>query len=137
MWFAAGSATRSPARREALLDAACAVAAGRIRWPTARAATSPQAQVVLLRVLAHRVEPVHELLAARLAGLARRGLVAGRLRAARLADLNAAARVRPRVQIDIPAAHAVALHVGAAAALDDLAALHHQRYWSASSAAKS
>ena len=60
LWFAAGTAI-VPAQREAMLEAARAVAA---ESPlAARAgATSPDARVVLLRVLATRVEPVMQLL---------------------------------------------------------------------------
>ncbi|WP_372527985.1 urease accessory protein UreD [Piscinibacter sp.] len=62
MWFAAGSALAEP-RRDALLDAAREVCAGH---PLQRSAgsTSPHAELVLLRVLAPRVEPAMALLVA-------------------------------------------------------------------------
>ena len=55
LWFAAGSPL-APQRREALLDAARAIAHDHPLRATA-GSTSPQAEAVLLRVLAHRVEP--------------------------------------------------------------------------------
>jgi len=60
LWFASGSAM-TDAQREALLDAARAEAAGHTLAATA-GATSPGAHVVLLRVLAPRVEPAMQLL---------------------------------------------------------------------------
>jgi len=62
MWFAGGSALADP-RREALLAAAREVFAGHALQDTA-GATSPHAEVVVLRVLAHRVEPAMDLLGA-------------------------------------------------------------------------
>jgi urease accessory protein len=59
LWFAAG-APLPAARREALLDAARACVAGHALAATA-GATSPQAAVVLLRVLARQVEPAMQL----------------------------------------------------------------------------
>jgi urease accessory protein len=60
MWFAGGTALAS-ARRDALLDSAReAIAADPLR-PTA-GCTSPHAEVVVLRALAHRVEPAMHLL---------------------------------------------------------------------------
>ena len=61
LWFAAGTAL-DDARRESLLDAAREIAGAHPLAATA-GATSPQPDVVALRVLAPRVEPVHELLA--------------------------------------------------------------------------
>jgi len=61
LWFAAGSALAAP-RREALLEAARELAAGHELAATA-GATSPQTAVVVLRVLAHRVESAMQLLA--------------------------------------------------------------------------
>ena len=61
LWFAAGTPL-DDARRELLLDAAREIAAANALAATA-GATSPQPDVVALRVLAPRVEPVHELLA--------------------------------------------------------------------------
>ena len=60
LWFASGSAM-SDARRETLLDGARAEAAGHALAATG-GATSPEAHVVLLRVLAPRVEPAMQLL---------------------------------------------------------------------------
>jgi urease accessory protein len=60
LWFAAG-APLAEARRDALLDAARHAIAGHELAPTA-GATSPQPEVVVLRVLAHRVEPALALL---------------------------------------------------------------------------
>ena len=60
LWFASGSAM-SDAQREALLDGARAEVAGHALAGTA-GATSPGAHVVLLRVLAPRVEPAMQLL---------------------------------------------------------------------------
>ncbi len=61
LWFAAGSPL-DDARREALLDTARGIAATHALAATA-GATSPQPDVVALRVLAARVEPIHDLLA--------------------------------------------------------------------------
>jgi len=60
MWFAAGSAL-APARRDALLDAArdCVAAHGELSAQAG--ATAPHDRVVVLRVLAHRVEPAMQL----------------------------------------------------------------------------
>jgi urease accessory protein len=63
MWFAAGQAL-APARRDALLDAARAQAAASAALASRAGATAPQERVVVLRVLADRVEPVMQLLAA-------------------------------------------------------------------------
>ncbi len=60
MWFGAG-APLAPARREALLDAARTVCGADALRATA-GATSPHDEIVLLRVLAPRVEPVQKLL---------------------------------------------------------------------------
>ena len=60
LWFAAGSAL-DDARRDALLDAAREIAGGHALAATA-GATAPQPDVVTLRVLAARVEPVFELM---------------------------------------------------------------------------
>ena len=60
LWFAAGSPL-DDARREALLECAREIAGAHSLAATA-GATAPQADVVALRVLAPRVEPVHELL---------------------------------------------------------------------------
>ncbi len=60
LWFAAG-APLAAARRERLLDAAREVCAGDSLQRTA-GSTSPQAELVLLRVLAPRVEPAMNLL---------------------------------------------------------------------------
>ena len=62
LWFAAGAAMSS-ARRTALVDAARACLDGHALAATA-GATAPQPTVVVLRVLAARVEPVMQLLAA-------------------------------------------------------------------------
>ncbi len=62
LWFAAGEALESE-RREALLDAARAASGGHALAATA-GATSPHDAVVVLRVLAPRVEPAMQLLAA-------------------------------------------------------------------------
>lgn len=62
MWLAAGSPMPS-ARREALQDAARAVVSSQALSTTA-GCTSPHAQVVVLRVLAPRVEPTMQLLRA-------------------------------------------------------------------------
>jgi urease accessory protein len=60
MWFAAGSALPAP-RREALLEAARdAIPASPV--PDTAGATSPHAEVVVLRALAPRVEPAMALL---------------------------------------------------------------------------
>lgn len=60
MWFAAGSRLHT-ARRETLLDVAReVVTADPLR--TTAGCTSPHAQVVVLRALAHRVEPAMQLL---------------------------------------------------------------------------
>ena len=66
LWFAAGSALGTT-RRDALLDAARdAIAADTIASPTEPAAdagaTAPHERVVVLRALAHRVEPAMRLL---------------------------------------------------------------------------
>ncbi|HZE92817.1 MAG TPA: urease accessory protein UreD [Rhizobacter sp.] len=60
MWFAGGTALANP-RREALLDAARELIAAHPLAPTA-GCTSPHAEAVVLRLLAHRVEPAMELL---------------------------------------------------------------------------
>ena len=62
LWFAAG-APLTPARRDALVDAARETVAGHALAASA-GATSPDPHVVLLRVLAERVEPAMALLAA-------------------------------------------------------------------------
>jgi urease accessory protein len=62
MWFATGGAIES-GRREALVDAARAVARGHALAATA-GATAPQEAVVVVRVLAGRVEPAMGLLRA-------------------------------------------------------------------------
>jgi len=62
LWFAAGSAL-VPARREALLDAARGAIAAHPLAASA-GATAPQGAIVVLRVLAPRVEPALALLAA-------------------------------------------------------------------------
>jgi urease accessory protein len=62
LWFAAGAAL-STARRTALVDAARACLEGHALAGTA-GATAPQACVVVLRVLAARVEPLMQLFAA-------------------------------------------------------------------------
>ena len=61
LWFAAGS-TLADDRRERLLETAREIAGAHALAATA-GATAPQPDVVTLRVLAPRVEPVHELLA--------------------------------------------------------------------------
>ena len=60
LWFAAGTPL-DDARRDALLDAAREIAGGHALAATA-GATAPQPDVVTLRVLAPRVEPVFELM---------------------------------------------------------------------------
>lgn len=60
-WFAAGQAI-APARREAVLDAARAVDPGAGDEVLIHGFTSPHDRVVVLRALAHRVEPAMELL---------------------------------------------------------------------------
>jgi len=62
LWFAAGDALADD-RRDALLEAARAVVDGHALAPTA-GVTAPQPDVVVLRVLAPRVEPVHALMTA-------------------------------------------------------------------------
>jgi urease accessory protein len=62
MWFACGSAI-PPARRETLLDGAREVVSTDPLRATA-GCTSPHAEVVVLRALAHRVEPAMHLLTA-------------------------------------------------------------------------
>jgi urease accessory protein len=62
LWFAAGS-DLATARRDALLDAARACIAESVLASTA-GATSPHGRVVVLRVLAERVEPAMALLVA-------------------------------------------------------------------------
>jgi urease accessory protein len=62
LWFAAGAALAAP-RREHLLDAARTVASGHALQHTA-GATAVHEGVVVLRVLAPRVEPLMELLGA-------------------------------------------------------------------------
>ena len=61
LWFAAGTSL-DDARRELLLETAREIAGAHALAATA-GATAPQPDVVTLRVLAPRVEPVHELLA--------------------------------------------------------------------------
>lgn len=61
LWFAAGSAI-APARREALLDAARAAARDMADERVVDGSTSPHERVVVLRALAHRVEPAMDLL---------------------------------------------------------------------------
>ena len=61
LWFAAGTPL-DDARRERLLEVAREIAGAHALAATA-GATAPQPDVVTLRVLAPRVEPVHELLA--------------------------------------------------------------------------
>jgi urease accessory protein len=61
LWFAAGT-TLDDGRREQLLDIARDIAGGHALALTA-GATAPQPDVVVLRALAPRVEPVHDLLA--------------------------------------------------------------------------
>ncbi len=60
LWFGAGT-PMGDARRATMLDAARAVIDGDALAPTA-GATSPCAEVIVLRVLAHRVEPLMALL---------------------------------------------------------------------------
>jgi urease accessory protein len=60
MWFAAGQAL-VPARRDRLLDAAREAASAH-PLKAAAGCTAPHAEVVVLRVLAHRVEPAMGLL---------------------------------------------------------------------------
>ena len=60
LWFAAGTAL-TDARRDALLDCARAIVGAHALAPTA-GATAPQPDVVTLRVLAPRVEPLAALL---------------------------------------------------------------------------
>ncbi len=60
LWFAAGTAL-TDARRDALLEAAREIVGAHALAPTA-GATAPQPDVVTLRVLAPRVEPLAELL---------------------------------------------------------------------------
>ena len=60
LWFAAGTPL-DDARRDALLEAAREIAGGHALAATA-GATAPQPDVVTLRVLAPRVEPVFELM---------------------------------------------------------------------------
>ena len=61
LWFAVGSPLADD-RREQLLETAREIAGAHSLFATA-GATAPQPDVVTLRVLAPRVEPVHELLA--------------------------------------------------------------------------
>ncbi len=61
LWFAAGTPLADD-RREQLLDAAREIAGAHALAATA-GATAPQPDVVTLRVLAPRVEPIHDLLA--------------------------------------------------------------------------
>ncbi|MDP2007740.1 MAG: urease accessory protein UreD [Rubrivivax sp.] len=61
LWFAAGSAL-APARRQALLDAAREVVAAHPLAATA-GVTAPQPSVLVLRLLAPRLEPAMQLLA--------------------------------------------------------------------------
>jgi urease accessory protein len=60
LWFAAGTPL-ADARRDALLDGAREIAAGHPLAATA-GATAPQAEVVVVRVLAPRIEPAFELM---------------------------------------------------------------------------
>jgi urease accessory protein len=60
MWFAAGVAL-PPTRRDALLDAAREQVAQQGELPTHAGATAPHERVVVLRALAHRVEPAMQL----------------------------------------------------------------------------
>jgi len=62
-WFAAGSGLPA-ARRDALLDAARAVVERDASLGATAGCTAPHARVVVLRVLAHRVEPAMALLVA-------------------------------------------------------------------------
>ena len=66
MWFAAGSALDAP-RAAALLDAARQSVSSQ-RFDTPAGATAPQSRCVVLRALAHRVEPALALLVAVRAG---------------------------------------------------------------------
>ncbi len=62
MWFAAGSPLDA-ARRDALLDAARTIVGGdERRWVAA--CSAPHAEVVVLRLIAHRVEPAMQALSA-------------------------------------------------------------------------
>ena len=61
MWFAAGSALGDQ-RRDALLDAARQQVAQQAELSSHAGATAPQERVVVLRALAHRVEPAMQLL---------------------------------------------------------------------------
>jgi urease accessory protein len=61
LWFAAGTPL-DDARRERLLEVAREIAGAHALAATA-GATAPQPDVIALRVLAPRVEPIHELLA--------------------------------------------------------------------------
>ena len=61
LWFAAGAPLQD-ARREQLLEVAHEIAGAHALTATA-GATAPQPDVVTLRVLAPRVEPIHDLLA--------------------------------------------------------------------------
>jgi urease accessory protein len=61
MWFGAGSALPA-ARRDALLDAARACVAAHGELSPVAGATAPHDRVVVLRALAHRVEPALQLL---------------------------------------------------------------------------
>jgi len=63
LWFAAGSAW-SPARRDALLDAARAALGESLLSGLAAGATAAHPQVLVLRLLAPRVEPAMQLLQA-------------------------------------------------------------------------
>ena len=60
MWFAAGAALSSE-RRDALLDAARGCVVQHAELSAHAGATAPQDRVVVLRVLAHRVEPAMQL----------------------------------------------------------------------------
>lgn len=62
-WFAAGSALAA-ARRDALLDAARQLAASAPHAALLAGATAPHPQIIVLRVLGHRTEPVAALLRA-------------------------------------------------------------------------
>jgi urease accessory protein len=62
LWFAAGR-DLAPARRDALLDTARAAVAGSPLAATA-GVTSPRGRIVVLRLLAERVEPAMTLLTA-------------------------------------------------------------------------
>ena len=63
LWFASGSALGAE-RREALLDSARALASGDALLRATAGATSAHDQVVVLRALAHRVEPAMSMLQA-------------------------------------------------------------------------